>query len=71
MVCSPFGSAGPALPAFPATVMFVPVVVFDGFPSEAEGAGAPFEPGSITITPGLPNAGIGIRFAQGESAITD
>ncbi len=51
--------------------MFVPVVVFDGLPSAALGGAAPFDPGSITVTPGLPLAGIGSCFAHGESVMID
>jgi hypothetical protein len=46
--------------------MFAPVVVFDGFPSAADGGGASESPFSSTVKPDLPPAGIGVDLAHGD-----
>ncbi len=67
----PAPSPDPALPGFAAAVILTPVVVFAGFPSDAEGGGAPLLPGSMTVMAGRPPAGMGIFLLQGESVMTD
>lgn len=63
----PLVSAGPLLPAIDGVLIFAPVVVFDGLPSEAARGEVTLLPGSMTATVGRPTAGMGIGFAQGES----